>query len=131
VSNFVRWSVQFWYCTSTFTFGYFVLNAVVAAATSCGQPVLASCCSQTVSVPVAAVSGPVLADVELLLAATGVLLDGDGLPVEPVFVELLLQPATATSAATTAKLRCCAFTRILLGCLSAAFPCNAQPGRMV
>jgi len=82
-------------------------------------------------VPDADVSGPVLEGAGLVLVATGVLSDAVGLPVAPVFVEVLLQPATATSAATTAKLRCFAFTRILLGCLSAAFLCNAQPGRMV
>jgi len=101
-----------------------LLNAAVVDATTPGQPFCASCWSQTVRVPVADVSGAALPGAGAALDPFGVAalaVPGvDELPADDVLLELLLQPATATSAATAAKLRVFAFTRVLLGCLSAA-----------
>jgi hypothetical protein len=68
-------------------------------------------------VPVADVSGAALAGFELLAVGAEAPDDGELLEgAEPVLPDPLLQPATATNAAMAAMVRCCAFTRLLLGC---------------
>jgi hypothetical protein len=83
-------------------------------------------------VPVADVLGAALVGFELLAVGAELPEDGELLPgAEPVLLDPLLQPATATNAATAAMVRCCAFTRLLLGCACGGAPDIANAGRLV